>query len=156
MVSPGPVIDDYLPPPAPWEEQLPPRPDSNLQTIEFKSCGYVKLPNHTGFEQYVLEPDVGNVHPMSPWFRVRWANLKSLMLETRDRYLGQIVQHMLQHELDALQFAWGLTEGWSNGANAEEPEFDGLLPGGTGRFSGVVTRGMALIGRPGNLRTRTL
>ena len=154
-ISPGLVFDDYIPPPQPWEDPLPPRPETNLQTIKFKSCGYAKLPNHTGFEQFVLEPDAGHARSMSPWFRTRWQNLKPLMLETRDRYLGQIVQYIPQRELDSLQFAWGLTEGWNDRAKAEEAEFDGLLAGGTGRFSGVVARGMALVGQPATPPPRT-
>ena len=67
------------------------------------------------------------------------------MLETRDRYIGQIVQYMRPRELDALQFGWGLTQGWSDTNKAQEVEFDGLLSGGTGRFSGTIEHGMALV-----------
>ena len=154
-ISPGIVLEDYLPPPAPWEEQLAPRPETQLQSIEFVSCGYARLPNHTGFDQLALEPDVGHYRPMSQWFHSRSSNLKSIMLETRDRNLGQIVQYIPQTELNALQFAWGLTEGWSDPAMAEEAEYDGLLPGGTGRFSGTIERGMSLIGRLGGSRPST-
>ena len=147
LLSPGPIFDDYLPPPKPWEEPLPPRPDTNLRTIEFISCGYAKLPNHTGFDQLVVEPDIEHIHSLSPWFRARWNSLKPLMLESRDRYLGHIVQFMRQRELDALQFGWGLTTGWSDRSKAQEAEFDGLLRGGTGRFSGTIEHGMALVGQ---------
>lgn len=145
-ISPGPVFNDYLPPPPPWEEQPPPRPETNLQHLEFKSCGYAKLPNNpAGFDQFVLEPDLTRAHTMPQWFRARQAGLKSVMMSTSERNMGQIVQYMPQRELDALQFAWGLTEGWEDGSKAEEPEYDGLLPGGTGRFSGTVEKGMSLI-----------
>jgi hypothetical protein len=147
LISPGPIFDDYLPPPKPWEEPLPPRPETNLRTIEFISCGYAKLPNHTGFDQLVIEPDIEYIHSLSPWFRARWNYLKPLMLESRDRYLGHIVQFMRQGELDALQFGWGLTTGWSDRSKAQEAEFDGLLRGGTGRFSGTIEHGMALVGQ---------
>lgn len=149
IISPGAVFDDYLPAPAPWEEPLPPRPETNLQTIEFKSCGYAKLPNHTGFDQLVIEPGPAYRHNLSPWFRTRWGTLKSAMMTTNDRNIGQIVQHIPWRELNALLFAWGLTEGWQDRSKAEKPEFDGFLPGGTGRFSGIVETGMALVGEPG-------
>jgi hypothetical protein len=145
MISPGPVLDDYLPAPQPWEEQLPRRPETNLRTIEFISCGYAKLLHHTSFDQTVIEPDIDHIHTMSPWFRARYTSLKPLMLETRDRYVAQIVQYMRPRELDALQFGWGLTQGWSDHNKAQEVEFDGLLPGGTGRFSGTIDHGMALV-----------
>jgi hypothetical protein len=145
MISPGPVLDDYLPAPQPWEEQLPRRPETNLRTIEFISCGYAKLLHHTSFDQTVIEPDIDHIHTMSPWFRARYTSLKPLMLETRDRYIAQIVQYMRPRELDALQFGWGLTQGWSDHNKAQEVEFDGLLPGGTGRFSGTIDHGMALV-----------
>lgn len=151
QISPGPVFDDYLPPPKPWEEPLPPRPETNLRAIEFISCGYAKLPNHTGFDQLVMEPDLDHLNHMSPWFRARWTNLKPLMLETRDRHLGQIVQFIRDREMDTLRFGWGLTAGWSDAKMAEEVTFDGQLRGGTGRFSGTIEKGMALIGEPAGL-----
>lgn len=64
------------------------------------------------------------------------------------RYLGQIVQYMPDREKHALQFGWGLTQGWRDQRKAEDVEFDGLLPGGTGRFSGIIERGMELVGQP--------
>lgn len=147
-ISPGPVFDDYLPAPAPWEEQRPPRPETNLTTLEFKSCGYAKLPNHAGFDQLVLEPSITHRHILSPWFRTRWGALKSAMMTTSDRNVGQIVQHIPWRELNALQLGWGLSEGWPDASKAEEPEFDGFFAGGTGRFSGIVKQGMASVGQP--------
>ena len=55
---------------------------------------------------------------------------------------------MPRRELDALLFAWGLTEGWEDREKAEEAEYDGLLAGGTGRFSGTIDAEMALVGQP--------
>ncbi|KAK5128875.1 hypothetical protein LTR85_000208 [Meristemomyces frigidus] len=146
-ISPGPIYTDYQEAPAPWDEPLPPRPTTKLQTIEFISCGYGKLLHHAPFDQLVLEADWQlQAHTMSAWFRMRQAMLKGAMLETRDRYVAQIVQNMPWRELNALQLAWGLTQGWQDREKAEEAEWDGLLPGGTGRFSGVVRQGMPLVG----------
>lgn len=147
-ISPGPVFDDYLPAPAPWEQPLPPRPETNLQIIDLKSCGYARLSNHGGFDQLVLEPELTRARSMTAWFRVRYASLKPAMMESRDRHLGQIVQYMPERELDALLFAWGLRSGWSDWFKAEEAEYDGFLTGGTGRISGVIEKGMALVGQP--------
>lgn len=146
-LSPGLVFDDYLPQPAPWETQRPERPETALQTIELKSCGYAKLNNNTTFDQFALEAN--HDHHFSNWFRARQTALQPAMMSaSSDRYLARIVQYMPQRELDALLYAWGLTHGWNDGDKAEEAEYDGFLPGGTGRVSGKVRKGMPLLGQP--------
>jgi hypothetical protein len=148
-ISPGPILADYLPAPQPWEEQLPIRHETNLHTIELKSCGYLKLPRLHTFDQMAVEADFsrpGRQQSMSLWFAKRWAALRNVMMEAKDRMMGQIVQYMPLTELNALQFAWGVTEGWGESEKAEESTYDGCLPGGTGRVSGVIEKGMALVG----------
>ncbi|KAI5368070.1 hypothetical protein Slin15195_G032040 [Septoria linicola] len=139
-LSPGSIFSDFLPPPAPWEEQLPEREVSNLRAIVLKSCGYVKITNNTTFDQFAIELGADH-HHLSAWFRARQTALHGAMMSTNDRYMGRIVQHMQDRELDALRYAWGLHEGWSDRAKAEEAEYDGLLLGGTGRFSGEIVSG---------------
>ncbi|KAF7187577.1 hypothetical protein HII31_10916 [Pseudocercospora fuligena] len=137
-ISPGRVFSDFLPQPAPWEEQLPERRQTNLRAIEFKSCGYAKLVNNNSFDQFAIE--AGHDHHFSVWFRSRQAALNSAMMSTNDRHFGRIVQRIPLAESNALLLAWGLNEHlWSDGA--EEPEYDGFLPGGTGRFSGRIDAG---------------
>jgi len=46
--------------------------------------------------------------------------------------------------VNALKYAWALTEGWEDRELAKDAEFDGHSPGGTGRFSGVLEEGMGL------------
>lgn len=138
-LSPGAIFSDFLPQPQPWDEPLPARAPTNLQAIELRSCGYVKLVNNTTIDQLAIE--AGSEHHLSPWFRGRQAALLPAMMTTNDRYIGRIVQHMSEHELNALQYAWGLGQGWADRAKAEEVEYDGLLPGGTGRFSGKIEKG---------------
>ncbi|KAK5166616.1 uncharacterized protein LTR77_008159 [Saxophila tyrrhenica] len=145
-ISPGPVFNDYLPAPAAWEEQHPERPESALQTLELKSCGYVLLPNFGGFDQSALLSFERFSSRGSLWFEKRRTALKNVMMHTTDSWIGKIVQRMPVRELDALRFAWGLREGWEDLEKAEEPTYDGALPGGTGRVSGVITKGMGLIG----------
>lgn len=142
-ISPGPIFTDYLPQPAPWEEQYPPRAPTTLHTIELKSCGYAKLYHSTAFDQFAIE--AGHEHHLSNWFRCRQAALSPAMLATTDRYLGRIVQHMPPREETALFNAWRMTTGWNNRSKAEEAEYDGLLAGGTGRFSGTIEKGMELV-----------
>ncbi|EME47623.1 hypothetical protein DOTSEDRAFT_69541 [Dothistroma septosporum NZE10] len=145
-ISPGLVFTDYLPPPAEWEQPRPERSKTALQSIELKSCGYAKLNDSTAFDQFALVAN--HDHHLSNWFRTRQMALaQAMMSASSDRYLARIVQYMPQRELDALLLGWGLTHGWEDVEKAEEAEYDGYLPGGTGRVSGRVWRGMALVGQ---------
>lgn len=141
-ISPGPILTDFLPQPPPWEEPHPQHAPTVLRTIELKSCGYAKLSHSTAFDQLAIE--AGCNHHLSIWFRSRQAALSPAMMTNADRHLGRIVQFMPQRELDTLHFAWRLTTGWKDRSKAEEAEYDGLLAGGTGRFSGVIEKGMGL------------
>lgn len=142
-ISPGLIFSDYLPQPAPWEEQLPPRPETKLRSIELKSVGYARLLNHGSFDQFQIQ--AVDDHHLSVWFRARHAALAPAMMTNGDRFMARIVQHIPNRELVALLLAWGLREGWEDREKAEQAEYDGLLPGGTGRVSGTIYRGMPLI-----------
>ncbi|KAI6908104.1 hypothetical protein KC334_g4755 [Hortaea werneckii] len=139
-ISPGPRFSDYLEPPKPWEEQPPAREPTALNCIEFKSCGYDVLPNIVDLDQSVFErPAAQRLREgRSSWFDQRGAALFPAKMTTADCYLGKILPHMPARELEALQFVWGLREGWDDKEKAEEAEWDGQYPGGTRRFSGVV------------------
>lgn len=116
--------------------------DTHLVKIELVSCGYAQL-QQAPFDQSMLEEPAGH-HTFSPYFHRRRTILAPYMLSTIDRYLGHIVQHMSEREQYALMFAWDMRLGWQDEKMAEEPEYDGYLPGGTGRFSGTVTNDMTV------------
>lgn len=139
-ISPGPRWVDHLEPPKSWEEQPPARGPTALNSIEFKSCGYAVLPNVVGLDQSVFErPALQRLREgRSSWFDQRGAALTPSKMTAADCFLGRILPHMPARELEALQFVWGLREGWDDKEKAEEAEWDGHFPGGTGRFSGVV------------------
>ncbi|EMF15146.1 uncharacterized protein SEPMUDRAFT_38254 [Sphaerulina musiva SO2202] len=137
-LSPGKVFRDFLPHVRGREEQLSKRAKTNLQSIEFQSCGYVKLLLNSTFDQHAI--DTGTGQSLSAWFHIRQIALLPAMMSTNDRFLGRIAQHMPERELNALRFAWGLREGWNDRAKAEAVEYDGLLAGGHGRFSGRINR----------------
>ncbi|KAI6800930.1 hypothetical protein KC361_g2049 [Hortaea werneckii] len=145
-ISPGPRFSDYLEPPKPWEEQPPAREPTALNSIEFKSCGYAVLPYLLSLNQSALQRPAAHRSPQArtPWFEQREAALGPSKMTTSDCFLGDIVPHMPARELEALQLVWGLREGWDDKEKAEEAEWDGHLPGGTGRFSGVVYKDAAL------------
>ena len=108
-----------------------------LHTLEFRSCGYCRLASST-FDQAVLDVPLLNIRPRDPYFHKRANALASFMMASKDRLLGSIVQYMPEHELNVLLLGWGMRHGWMDRQKAEEAEYDGFLPGGTGRFSGVV------------------
>ncbi|KAI5275337.1 hypothetical protein E4T47_01680 [Aureobasidium subglaciale] len=134
-ISPGPRLEMYEP-----RDEFNPEPErrkKGLAAAEFKSCGYVQLRTPT-FDQNNVEAPVP--HRMSRHFSRRQSLLSSAMLSTQDKLIGTIVQHMSEHESDALRNAWGMSMGWDDAKLAEEAEYDGYLAGGTGRFSGSVTK----------------
>jgi hypothetical protein len=134
-ISPGPRLEMYAP--RGEFDSKPEKRKKGLVSIEFNSCGYVQL-RSTSFDQHVLEAPAS--YRMSRQFTRRQNSLTSSMLPTSDRLLGTIVQYMPERESDALHHAWNMTMGWSDTKLAEEAEYDGYLAGGTGRFSGSVTR----------------
>ncbi|GAB7359913.1 hypothetical protein MBLNU230_g7440t1 [Neophaeotheca triangularis] len=138
-LSPGPSLRDYR------DARVEPgeRDDiANLAEIELISCGYVRLNHAMPFAQHEM-----GVSPQTPsaWFNARGAHFSSKMLFEQDDLLAWIVQWMPMRELTVLKKAWGLREGWEDAEKAEEATYDGMLPGGTGRFSGVVKKGMGMV-----------
>ncbi|KAH0000754.1 hypothetical protein KCU78_g15221, partial [Aureobasidium melanogenum] len=135
-ISPGPRLEMYSP-----RDEFEPafeRRKKGLVSAEFKSCGYVQLRSPTFGDQSNIEAPAA--YRMSRHFIRRQSLLSPYMLTTQDKLLGTIVQYMSEHEMDALHHAWGMTMGWSDAKLAEEAEYDGYLAGGTGRFSGSVTK----------------
>ena len=112
---------------------------SALHELEFISCGYCRLAAPP-FDQSVLEPPLLDTSLRDPYFHKRSQALAPYMMSSKDRMLGSIVQYMPESELNALLLCWGMRHGWTDRRRAEEAEFDGFLPGGTGRFSGVVRK----------------
>lgn len=141
-ISPGPIFTDYLPAPEPWET-APTRPQTNLISIGLISCGYVVLSRHAPFCQRVFASHV-NSDP-SPWFSRRRENLEVVMMSTDDIHAGVVLQWMPSRELQALSLAWGMRTGWDDYEKALGPEYDGHRPGGTGRFTGTIEKGVGLI-----------
>ncbi|KAK6432737.1 hypothetical protein LTR95_011087 [Oleoguttula sp. CCFEE 5521] len=145
-LSPGPVFDDYLPQPQPWETQRMPRPEVALKKLIFSSCGYVRLPSNANLDQTAVHWDVQHPLHSSAWFRQRQRGLAGAAQTSQDIYLGKLTQYLPPQELNAMFYAWGMMAGWDDVEAAEAAEYDGQLKGGSGRFSGVVERGMKLRG----------
>jgi hypothetical protein len=110
---------------------------TSLRTINFISCGYAKL-NHTSFDQSDIDPRGLAAILRNPMFNKRVIALSPAMLSTKWTHLGEIVQEIDPSELAALDAGWNLRTGWEDAEAARAVEFDGLLTGGTGRFTGII------------------
>ena len=111
---------------------------TSLQSIEFISCGYAKLMN-PNLDQTTIESADGLAAAFrNPIFTKRYLALAPAMLSSKWTNLGEIVQEVDLVELGALDAGWNLQTGWTDKEKARSVEFDGLLPGGSGRFSGVI------------------
>ncbi|KAH0543230.1 hypothetical protein FGG08_002394 [Glutinoglossum americanum] len=115
----------------------PPAPrSSRIQRIEFESCGYILLLGYS-FDQRVLRCPKPWRH-LSEYLFCRKKLLGEVMMSTNDRYLGVITPYLPEQDLQKLQGAWGFEEGWVDDFAAADNAEDGQLPGGTGRFRGVI------------------
>ncbi|XPS75547.1 hypothetical protein M3J09_007623 [Ascochyta lentis] len=138
QISPGTNLSDF--------ESSHSQADRNritsLSCISFISCGYAKLPYLVpGVDQSAIETANGFATALrNPVFTKRYNALSPAMLSSKWPYLGEIVQEVDLSELAALYAAWHLTDGWKDIEAARAVEFDGLLSGGTGRFTGKVQR----------------
>ena len=135
IITPGPNLRDFGSEFSKANEER----ITSLKTIEFISCGYARLP-YSHLDQVGLEDMVGTTRQRTdPTFVKRVATLLPSMLNSKGLLLGEIVQEMRADELATLYAGWSLEAGWRNEEEASAVEFDGLMPGGTGRFSGTVS-----------------
>lgn len=138
MISPGLNLSDF----GSEHSQADAERKTSLKRITLKSCGYAVLPHRP------LDIGPSTARRLHPGWDCRRIALGKIMLT--DSYwrplLGQIVQDENASEIAALRAAWGLETGWRDTDAAQGPEFDGLLPGGTGRYSGIIHRTSDIVG----------
>lgn len=140
QISPGTNLSDF--------DSTHSRADANrttsLMSISFMSCGYAKLPHlGLGIDQTAIEAVNGFAAAAAlrnPVFTKRYNALSPAMMSSKWQYLGEIVQEVDLNEYAALDAGWNLRHGWEGAEAARAVEFDGLLSGGTGRFTGKVQR----------------
>ncbi|KAF1844304.1 uncharacterized protein K460DRAFT_317699 [Cucurbitaria berberidis CBS 394.84] len=134
IISPGTNLSDF----DSEHSQADAERSTSLQSIEFISCGYARLP-YAPFSQTAIEADNGLAAILrSPVLTKRYQALAPAMLSAKWPHLGVIVQEVDSAELAALDAGWNLRTGWKDAEEARAVEFDGLLSGGTGRFTGKV------------------
>ncbi|USP80246.1 hypothetical protein yc1106_07520 [Curvularia clavata] len=111
---------------------------TSLQEIDFISCGYARLNHILQYDQSAIDGYGALTTPRHAWFTQRLAALSPAMMSTKWGYLAEIVQDVNPVELATLDTGWNLRTGWEDREKAHAVEFDGLLPGGTGRFTGTI------------------
>jgi hypothetical protein len=138
QISPGTNLSDF----DSSYSQADPTRTTCLTSISFISCGYAKLPHLSpNIDQSAIEAVNGFAAALrNPIFTKRYNALSPVMLSSKWPFLGEIVQEVDLSELAALDAGWNLRHGWDDAEAARAAEFDGLLSGGTGRFTGKVRR----------------
>ena len=115
----------------------PVKEPTRLGKLEFKSCGYIRLP--LDFDQTALDaPDVPA--PQVAAVARKVTELEPFMMKPHDPALGVIVNHINAVEVGTLENAWNMTVGWtaSRASIALEAQTDGVSHPGQGRFDGVI------------------
>lgn len=135
IITPGPNLKDLGSEFSQADEER----STSLKTIEFISCGYARLP-FSPLDQAGLDDMAGIARRRTdPIFVKRASTLLPSMLSSKWPLLGEIIQETRAEELATLYAGWSLETGWNDDDEAKAAEFDGLLPGGTGRFTGTVS-----------------
>ncbi|KAF1952200.1 hypothetical protein CC80DRAFT_495537 [Byssothecium circinans] len=136
IITPGSNLSDFGSEHSKADEEH----STNLQSIEFISCGYARLP-YSQFDQTALDTAHGVANfTRHPTLSKRYSTLAPAMLSSKFALLATIAQDVDANELAALNAGWFLETGWKNAEEARAAEFDGCAPGGTGRFTGVVRK----------------
>jgi hypothetical protein len=111
-----------------------------ITRLEFKSCGYVRLP--LDFDQSALGPPAlpAPPAPQPSHTAMRIYDLDSYMMKPHDYTLGHIVSHISDVEMRTLENVWNMDVGWGTTRSAlfVESREDGIEVPGRGRFDGVV------------------
>jgi hypothetical protein len=113
------------------------RDPGSLTKLEFKSCGYVRLP--LDFDQTPLDPPA-LPPPQANTIAKRISDLDAFMMKPHDYTLGLIVNHISDVETQTLENAWNMEVGWgpSRSVLYFESVADGVANAGHGRFDGVI------------------
>ena len=114
-----------------------PRDTGSITKLEFKSCGYLRLP--LDFDQTALDaPAVPP--PQTSTFSKRISDIDSFMMKPHDYTLGVIINHISDVETATLENIYNMQLGW--GADRQvlalEATADGIPHPGQGRFSGFI------------------
>ena len=108
---------------------------TSIQTLRFDSCGYVKLLHMTGLDQSTI----GEPAQVPSCLKTRLLDLSTVMMESKDPYLGTIVPIIANEDAGCLGAVFGMRLGWPDERREKfDNREDGQCLGGEGRFSGVL------------------
>jgi hypothetical protein len=124
-----------------YSRDIGPEPEARVPTelskIQFKSCGYVRLP--LDFDQTSLDPPEVPA-PQASTTTKRISDIDAQMMKPLDPTLGVIVNHIRGVEVATLENAWNMSVGW--GIDGRElmldAQLDGISHPGQGRFDGLI------------------
>jgi hypothetical protein len=114
-----------------------PRDTGSITKLEFKSCGYIRLP--LDFDQTALDPPTVPP-PQTNTISKRISDIDFLMMKPHDYTLGIIINHISDVEIATLENVYNMDLGWGNDRQVLllEATADGIAHPGQGRFSGVI------------------
>jgi hypothetical protein len=122
-----------------YDRNVGPKPPSRVPTklkkMEFRSCGYVRMP--LDFDQAMLDsPDA----PGLPLQGKKGTDYESIMMKSFDHSLATIINHISAMEAATLGNAWNIETGWTSlqADLVNESKLDGILNPGRGRFDGFI------------------
>jgi hypothetical protein len=117
------------------------RVPERLAKLEFKTCGYVRLP--MDFDQSALEGAGvhNNLHNLQHATVTKRVNdIDAHMMKPLDHYLAVISNHIPVVEAATLETAWAFDVGWhtSRPELSADALLDGIHNAGAGRFDGLI------------------
>ena len=147
-ITPGPTFEEYrLARDLVKEEEYVPREFAgNITKITLRSCGYARIGGLAPVEynqNWLVMPVFSGVDESLTMRRARYSGstMKPADRSGRDHYLlGKLTQCVHPVEKMVLESAYGFKFGWGDDISRWEAVEDGLFEGGTGRFSGTITK----------------
>jgi hypothetical protein len=120
-----------------------------MSRLELISCGYVLVSGVEVRELNQYDVVIPDLNPQDDGLRTRTSALaeKGVMLSEKKPgsgnewpLLGKLTQCIHPIEKRVLEEAWGMKFGWGDDSSRWDAVEDGCFEGGTGRFSGAITR----------------
>lgn len=114
------------------------RAPGRLSKLQFKSCGYIRLP--MDFDQSALEGVAMHNNVQHANITKRINDIDAHMMKALDHHLGTINNHIPAVEAAALDHAWAFNIGWRDTRPdlTADAILDGIHNPGAGRFDGLI------------------